>query len=209
MIKEFDSRVKMIHVLPQTHHAQIQKQSDSKSSVTVRVMVLLESGDLVLCDQDLSIITTCRASSSAKGTTNQQSSHDLLRIQAVVDSIEQDDSSTTLESILGHNTKRSESLVLYITRAKADMRQAAAEEPPLSSPATNGRSKKRKSGPIAKSAPTKSIPQVSHYSSLEIDMYEIALDNVHAIGHLTSKQDLFDVAIGAHGWVTILGKSLL
>lgn len=205
MMKEFDSRVKMIHLLPQTHHAQLQKQSDSKSSVAVRVMVLLESGDLVLCDQDLSIIMTCRSPSPTKSPTNQKSSHDLLRMQAVVDSIEQDDSATTLSSILGSNTKRPESLVLYITRAKAVLRQAATEELPSGSPATNGRSKKRKSGPIAKLAPTKSIPQVSHYSSLDIDLYEIALDNVHAIGHLSSKQDLFDVAIGAHGWVTILG----
>lgn len=204
LIKEFESRVKMVHVLPQCTE-ELHQARGSTPHPDVRIVVLLENGDIVLCDHELSVIATCRSSRNSKSSSTKRpkSSNDLLRIHTS-DWAPVQVHSTTLSSRSSARLP-SPSLTLYIAHAQSVL-STPHEETPQNSPLSHGRGKKRKSGPIAKPTSSKSTSQVSHYSGLQIEAYEVALDRLQSVGDLTSEVDLLDVAIGASGWVTILGK---
>ncbi|KAG0142717.1 hypothetical protein CROQUDRAFT_724967 [Cronartium quercuum f. sp. fusiforme G11] len=211
LIKEFESRVQMIHVIP-THTSKPQHgQQNPSYNPIVRIVVLLETGHLALCDQDLSIIMTCRSSSSAfktpsltqQPTTPTSSPHGLLRIQAL-EFMDEHQSSATLSHSLRPYIRSSTSILLYVTRAHPVWCQIP-DESATNLQLPNGPTKKRKPGLVVNTPAQKSAPQLSHYSNLQIDVYEFAMDHIQPFGNLTSKEDLFDLAIGAHGWLTILG----
>ncbi|MBW0466037.1 hypothetical protein O181_005752 [Austropuccinia psidii MF-1] len=198
--KEFPSKVHSIHPLPMS----VQKDSsDSISTISARILVLLLSGQLWLCDQNLDTITSCQIHSIHPSTLH--SSSQLIRLEAYDNANLQDLSLTSnFNDVLTSNSDSPANLLIYISRLKPAF--IPNNKPSADSATPNSRSKKRKSGFLKPSPSNPSLSKIPHYSQIEIDVLEANPNHLCSLGRLSHSQDILDLAIGPQGWVAIIGK---
>ncbi|PLW57817.1 hypothetical protein PCANC_00922 [Puccinia coronata f. sp. avenae] len=196
IIKEFPSRVEMVYPLPSI------RPEDSSETQLARILVLLESGEALLCSQDLTTIATCRVHSNPPPSTPIDAPY--VRVQTHSND-QQDNTTSNLIRHPGISTANSLGLLIYISRLKPEFHSSSEHLPNKSTP--KGRaSKKRKSVSTTQSSKPTSAG-LTHYSHLEICVLELQSDKLLTLGGTSHKQDFLDVAIGAQGWVTIMGRS--
>ncbi|KAI9617537.1 hypothetical protein H4Q26_012835 [Puccinia striiformis f. sp. tritici PST-130] len=194
IIKEFPSRVEMVYPLPPTD------PKDGSATQLARILVLLQSGEALLCNEELTTIATCRVHSNPPTSIPAEFPH--VRIQTH----NKNDQSNITSNLISHpaiSMTNSPGLLIYISRLKPEFASSSDQMPNGLTP--KSRSKKRKSVPTQPSKPTSG--GLTHYSQLEICVLELQSDKVHTLGHTCHKEDFLDLAIGAHGWVTIMARS--
>ncbi|WAR60120.1 hypothetical protein PtB15_9B57 [Puccinia triticina] len=194
IIKEFHSRVETIYPLPPTD------PNGGSTTQLARILVLLQSGEVLLCDEKLTTIATCRLHCSPPPSISTESPH--VRIQTYNNNHESDATSNLIRRT-GISIASVPGLMIYISRLKPEFPTSSEQLPNGSTP--KGRSKKRKSVATQSSKPPSS--RLSHYSHLEICILELQSDKLHSLGRTSHKEDFLDVAIGAQGWITIMARS--
>ncbi|KAA1096940.1 hypothetical protein PGT21_032027 [Puccinia graminis f. sp. tritici] len=194
VIKEFPSRVEMVYPLPPTD------PKDGSATQLARILVLLQSGEVLLCNEQLTTIATCRVHCNPPPLISTEFPY--VRIQTHNKNQESDLTS----NLISHpeiSITSSPGLLIYISRLKPEFPPSPEQLPNGSTP--KGRSKKRKSVPTQPSKPT--FGGLTHYSHLELCVLELQSDRLHSLGRTSHKEDFLDVAIGAQGWVTIMARS--
>lgn len=196
IVKEFPSRVEMVYPLPSSC------PKDSPDTQLARLLVLLQSGDALLCSQDLTTIATCRIHSNPSPSIPIQAPY--VRVQTHT----KDQEFNTASNLIRHpgiSILNSPGLLIYISRLKPEFSTPSEPLPTDSTPNTRA-SKKRKSVAAQPPKPISSV--LTHYSHLEICILEVHSDKLITLGLTSRKENFLDVAIGAPGWVTIMGKLL-
>lgn len=197
-IKEFPSRIENLHAVPSF-------SKDSPTTPLGRILVLLQSGEIQLCDQNLSTIVTCQVYSIAPTLTPIEPTHVRVQTYCANDIRSSSATSNTIDDSVT-SLVQPDGLLVYVTRLKPLCHQVSDQ--PLNQSLPNNRSKKRKSAPAKLSSPAAPLSsKITHYSHLELFVVEVRCDQVNPLGGLSSSQDFLDVAIGAQGWVTIMAPN--
>ncbi|CAH7669016.1 hypothetical protein BY996DRAFT_4572693 [Phakopsora pachyrhizi] len=198
LVKEFPSKVDMVHPFAVTEAL---SDSSSPSAQAGRIIVLLQTGEVRLCDSHLVTISTVQTHPLCSISGYQPPPLVRLNVNDHVDSSGVSCRPSDLASGSCLSSSTSHHKLLYIIRLIPNVNQVADSNDNKKQPSS--KSKKRKST-LLNSFPLTASP--TYYSSFEIDIFEVNSKHFYQQGSISSTQDFYDLAIGSEGWMTILGR---